>query len=68
MQHALLETDVAREPDRIDLRQKGDHPKGFASVGLDVDRDQSALLGAMYLIILGFGRVSVAEQSLALER
>ena len=68
MPYALLETGVARGPDRIDLHQKGDHPKGCASVGFDVDGDQNALLGAMYLIILGFGRASVAEQSLALER
>jgi hypothetical protein len=37
MQYVLLEIDVAREQDRIDLRQKGDHPKGFAGVRLDVD-------------------------------
>jgi hypothetical protein len=37
MQYVLLEIDVAREQDCIDLRQKGDHPKGFADVRLDVD-------------------------------
>ena len=37
MQYVLLEIDVAREQDRIDLGQKDDHPKGFAGVRLDVD-------------------------------
>jgi hypothetical protein len=37
MQYVLLEIDVAREQDRIDLRQKDDHPKDFAGVRLDLD-------------------------------
>jgi hypothetical protein len=37
MQYVLLEIDVAREQDRIDLGQKDDHPKGFAGVRLDLD-------------------------------
>jgi hypothetical protein len=37
MQYALLETNVAREPDRIDLPQMADQPRGLAAAESDVD-------------------------------